>query len=363
MLRKFFPLPIRSLLVSGLLLIPPGRSQVIEAVENEHALIHLQGAPVDEGDLVIVNDPTGKHVGVVRIQKVIPPQALGRITRGHMAAGLPLQLYDKAAGVAAQRRGQPRQDLLTAYDPEKAKTRPASPADSPETRQPSAEKALPLPESETEISDADADQLEEGDMATSGSEGSGGQSTTQAEDTGFSTYLQQLKWGVMGGYNVYQQTVVVGTARENVNLNGGAFSFGLFADWKLHPMVAFRHTAGIDQFFVTGTSTTASCTGGSACQTTILYASVGSWLRVRYPDRQIAPWIGLGGNLMAPVQKTSSALEPGSITPLLLGLVGVGADWQVSENTMVPLQLDYSFWPTFTGVTTSAFTFRAGVTF
>ena len=190
-----------------------------------------------------------------------------------------------------------------------------------------------------------------------------GTSSKKNEDSDILNAAKKFKLGVLGSFSSYQQVVRMGTPTETVTMAGSSFSVYGFGDLPWGEYFGWRPYLGLDQFYVTGASTNNNCLSSNSCMTSVNFAVLGSLLKFRYPDSKVSPWIGAGGSIVHPIQKSSNAVQTTTINTMALGVVAVGVDWQAAETIMIPLQFEYDFWPSFTGITTSSFAIRTGIAF
>ena len=298
----------------------------VHKVEGEHALVDLQGKSAIEGDLLVAKSPAGENVGVLRVQKIIGERALGRVVRGKVQEGWSLDKH--------VRGGSPIEEPKYISPPAVAERKDAyEPEKEPEPLAEPEEKPAPVARGESKTKLAKKKSNDDPD---------------------------QWHFGAMIGYSMDNQTVVLGTSKTATPMSNTSINGYGFLDYKFNSYFDMRPFLGIEQFYVTGTNSAGDCTQNTQCSTTVQYATAGSWVRVKYPG-DFSPWFGIGGDYLHPMGKVSNALNTDSINPVIVGLIGVGIDWKITKQFIIPVLVEYGYWPEFTGVTSNWVSIRAGV--
>lgn len=175
----------------------------------------------------------------------------------------------------------------------------------------------------------------------------------------------QAYWGAMLGYsmatadiNLFDDT---GTAAGSVSLDGTGFSAKLLYDYPLFSAISFRGLAGMEQFNVGG-ATNATC--GGECKAEITYLTIDFWGRYIFNrDGTFRPWVGVGGWLIFPMTKDSTAIKESSIDNSNIFAIGGGFDYYLSESTYIPVQIEYQMYPKSENVEATSIAVRGGYAF
>ncbi len=341
-------------LLCALAITPLAHALRIHDIENDHALIDLEGqiAPA-EGALVVAKARDGRALGVLRVQKVIGEKALGRLIRGQMELGWKLEPHNPLAAAPSQPVAQAAPNPAPVAPPQ-------PPAAAAPTEPEKADVAETAPVDEMEETVADAGQQESADEPLDDASGS---NTAQIDLPEEPRKPEPLRFGALGAYTISQQRVSLGKPAVETSMTGAAFSGHGFVDWNFWDNASLRPMAGVEQFFVTGQNTNGDCNGNTSCATGVVYASGGAWLRYLILRDQIMPWIGVGSHFLYPLQRVSNAIQIGTIGGVMVGTIGGGVDIKFNERLMVPIQVEYAYWPQFANVNTSWISVRAGVAF
>jgi hypothetical protein len=187
---------------------------------------------------------------------------------------------------------------------------------------------------------------------------SGSDSSAESSEKTTDTY-----WGFMAGFSMASADVDLfdagGNPAGSVSLDGNGFSAKGLYDFPLFSSINFRGLLGIEQFNVSG-ATNASCTGSGKCETEIMYLTFDFWGRLMLSQGTTRPWVGLGGALLFPLSKSSTALKENSITNTNIFAFGGGLDFFLSPKTYIPVQVEYNMYPKSDTVKASSIVIRGG---
>lgn len=176
-------------------------------------------------------------------------------------------------------------------------------------------------------------------------------------------------WGFMGGASIDSMSATVnsatvqGTTVGSVNMSGMGFSGMALFDYELFNQVWFRGLAGLEQFNASGGNICGSL-NNSACNASIMYFSVDFIGRYIFATGAFRPWLGLGVELLlAPLTKSSTVLDPASISTSNVVAPQAGFDWYINPQMYIPVSVEYGFLPKSSNVTPTWIAFRAGLAF
>ncbi len=177
----------------------------------------------------------------------------------------------------------------------------------------------------------------------------------------------KLAFGFMVGYNSTSAEIKLPTTptATAVSLSGSGFSLKGIMDYPLLSWLNFRGLIGLEQFNVGGESNTAVGGCGGECTAEINYLTFDMWGRYLFSHDGFRPWIGLGFELMFPISKSATALDESSITNTSTSpaAFGAGADWQISQTSYVPIQIEYVPYPSTDDVKAGAIAAKIGYSF
>lgn len=169
-------------------------------------------------------------------------------------------------------------------------------------------------------------------------------------------------WGAIGGLSMDSMKVQVKSlaGTTTTNLSGQGFSGNAFFDYELFKQIWFRGFAGVEGFNVGGTSVCGN-SGKEACNASIYYISLNFIARYVFATGSYRPWLGGGLSMMFPASKSSSALDPSSISNTNVIQGAAGMDFFISKNTFVPFSVEYGILPKSNEVDASLIQIRLGI--
>jgi hypothetical protein len=154
------------------------------------------------------------------------------------------------------------------------------------------------------------------------------------------------KWGVLGGLAQNQMSIKL--AGTTTDYAGSSFHAMGFFDIPFSTNLVMRGKGGIYQFTVQKNS------AGASFNYLGLEGSLQYYLGNSF-------WLGGGGAFLLTASKSSNipGLDASSSTNSYF-FGGVGFDWRLGKNTVLPLALDYAMFPGSSGVSASSMIIRAG---
>lgn len=184
----------------------------------------------------------------------------------------------------------------------------------------------------------------------------------ESKSRGKKPSADQAYWGAMVGYTMAKADINLfddsGVKAGTVNLDGSGFSAKALYDYPLFSAISFRGMAGMEQFNVGG-ATNATCSG--ECKAEIMYLTIDFWGRYMFKsDGTFRPWAGVGGWLIFPMTKDSTAIKESSIDNSNIFAFGGGFDYYLSESTYLPVQIEYQMYPKSENVNATAIAIRGG---
>ncbi|WP_291516266.1 hypothetical protein [Bdellovibrio sp. ArHS] len=287
-----------AILVSG----PTSWSATISAVKGQKVLINLDGDSVLEGDeFFLINPATGKRSAIIRVKQVKGGKALGEVLRGRPGSGYTLQA--------------------------KAPSKMSAEVAANETQDDSA----PRP-----------------------------------TNTNLSRVLKD-SYGIVGGYLMNSMDADVSykdgfgiTQKASVKMSGSGFGVGGFYDYVFSPSLVGRGFAAIEQFNVSGSASSAACSGSTSCDAKINYLSMYGMAKWYPYIGKYRPWLGGGMGYLLAVSKSSTALNESQISTNSVFTFAFGTDVQLSRKNYVPVSLEYNMFPASSTVKASQILLKAG---
>ncbi|UXR63870.1 porin family protein [Bdellovibrio bacteriovorus] len=273
----------------------------VSAVKGQRVLINLDGDTAEVGDeFYLINPDTHKRIAIIRIKQIKPGKALGDVLRGKAVSGSTLQ----------------------AKAPSSMSADVTSPSES---------------------------------------------SSSVSNSSGFLRVLKD-SWGVTGGYlmstmdaDITYRDPGFGTVlKTSASMAGSGFGVGGFYDYALNSSLVGRGAAGIEQFNVTGSASSAGCQSSTNCDAKINYLSLYGLLKWYPLQDKYRVWVGGGMGYLLALSKSSSALNESQISTNQVFTVGGGVDVQMSRKNYVPISIEYNMFPPSDTVKASMISIKAG---
>lgn len=296
MTARFNTLVTSALLVVSFGFATPSYAVKVVKTKGKKVLVDGEGDSLEVGQIFLVKNDAGKSVGIIKLTKVARGKAVAILGKGVAEAG---------------------QNLV----PKKTKSGETAPPE-------------PMKEAKTRGKKPSADQA---------------------------------YWGAMVGYTMAKADINLfdgtGAAAGSVALDGSGFSAKALYDYPLFSAISFRGMAGMEQFNVGGASSAACSSSGAVteCKAEIMYLTIDFWGRYMFSrDGTFRPWAGLGGWLIFPMTKDSTAIKESSIDNSNIFAIGGGFDYYLSETTYLPVQIEYQMYPKSENVNATAIAIRGG---
>ncbi|WII71941.1 hypothetical protein QJS83_15870 [Bdellovibrio sp. 22V] len=275
----------------------------VSAVKGQKVLINLEGDVVAPGDeFYLINPSSDKRTAIIRVKQVKSGKALAEIVKGRAASGYSLQ----------------------------------------------AKAASPI----------------SADVPPPGSE----EDTSTKRDA--STHLRVLKdsYGVMGVITMNSMTADIryldsGTGilqTASATMNGNGFGVDGFYDYAFSRDFVGHAVAGIEQFNVSGSASSAACGGTTSCDAKINYLSFYGVIKWYLIQGKYRGWLGGGLGYLLAVSKSSSALNESQISTNQVFNANVGVDIQLNRRNYIPVSLEYNMFPSSDTVKASQMMIKAG---
>lgn len=179
---------------------------------------------------------------------------------------------------------------------------------------------------------------------------------------GGGTPFGDLTFGAVAGYAMDSQSVTVtsndGSTSETIAMSGSGFSLKGFGDMPVSGPIGVIGRVGIEQFNVSGSSTSL----GSR-KTSIMYATVDLMLRYNFMEGDIVPFGAIGLGIHFPLSKTSDVLNTQQVSSTSVFFFTGGLNYKLSETMYLTAMGEYGFFPPSNEVKTSMIAGRAGVGF
>lgn len=171
-----------------------------------------------------------------------------------------------------------------------------------------------------------------------------------------------LTFGAVAGYAMDSQSVTVtstdGSTSETIAMSGSGFSVKGFGDMPVSGPIGVIGRVGIEQFNVSGSSTSL----GSR-KTSIMYATVDLMLRYNFMEGDIVPFGAIGLGIHFPLSKTSDVLNTQQVSSTSVFFFTGGLNYKLSDTMYLTAMGEYGFFPPSNEVKTSMIAGRAGVGF
>jgi hypothetical protein len=201
------------------------------------------------------------------------------------------------------------------------------------------------------------------DMADSYTVGAAGPSSTASEtsSTRMGKNHQKGAWGVLGGYNMNSMTVKAQDS-SNVAMTGSSFSLYGFYQMPLEGSIGVRGLAGYENITAAGTTAnSANCTNSTACNVNISYLGLGALVNYTfYQNKKFDLWVGGGLSFLFAMSKSSNILDTSKVSMNQTVLGSLGFDYKLSKENFIPVNLDYSWYPSTNTSSASQIVLRAG---
>ena len=163
----------------------------------------------------------------------------------------------------------------------------------------------------------------------------------------------KLAIGAAFGLNNNSSTVQFSNPERTDNYAGTSNSFELIADYNIYNKLYLRGSLGMQNFFAGGDEKNTQCvdpeTGdiGLVCQIDLGYMNLDLWLRYQaFSFGRFDFWAGAGfGILFSPKYKTTTALKEEDLSTNTFMQVGAGADIKFTEKLYMPLWGEFGLFP------------------
>ncbi len=184
--------------------------------------------------------------------------------------------------------------------------------------------------------------------------------------------VKSIAVGAVGGINSGSMTVSkIGQdppGFHEASLSGMGFNFKGLIDYKLFNAVWFRGMVGMESLTLEDPSGPKKCgtqtTGFTkSCIVEISYATVDLHARYVFGLSSFRPWVGGGINLLFPISSTSTALKEDSIETANTFVGAAGFDYHMSPNWMLPVAVEYNYFPASDTVSASFIAARFGIAY
>lgn len=175
--------------------------------------------------------------------------------------------------------------------------------------------------------------------------------------------LSDLTWGVLVGYSLDSQDVnatSTSASAEGISMTGSGYSLKAFGDWPISGSLGLIVRAGVETFNVKGSSNTVYCGSSRQCDTAITYLSGDALVRYFFTEGFWSPYAAGGLGLHYPLSKSSNVLDVSRIAMTTVFFLTLGSNFNISESSYIPVQVEYGLFPPSNDVKTSIISVRAG---
>lgn len=292
-----------STLSAFLMLSNSAEAAKIAQVKDKRVLINLEGESTSPGSEFFVLNTQGKKVALVVIKQVKGDKALGEISKGTAKPGYSMAARGGAGGAST--------------------------------------------------------------------EAAAGSSSDGSSDSYYERKLNQRirngnSFGVVGSYLMNSMTAtfidsnLTSSTRVTASMAGSGFGALGYYDYMFSPSIAVRGMAGVEQFKLTGSITTPSCSGTLLCTVDLTYMSFYGYGRWIFLPGKYKSWIGGGFGYLYAVSKASSVLKQDQISANQIFTLAAGVDIRTSAKNYIPVSLEYGLFPSSDSVKASIIYLRAG---
>lgn len=188
---------------------------------------------------------------------------------------------------------------------------------------------------------------------------------TSSSSQGSSSSISNINsgWGVMG--NVYMNSMSAkflasGNRQLSVDLKGTSFGVTGLYDYRMSSKFSVRGLVGYDMYQLSGSTPLSDCTNSTTCTVSISYLSSYGIARYNITEDPTRIWVGGGLGFLLALSKTSTILNTDQISTNLVYMISGGADIKMSNNSFLPLQLDYAMFQGSDSVRANSIIIRAG---
>jgi outer membrane protein W len=143
-----------------------------------------------------------------------------------------------------------------------------------------------------------------------------------------------------------------------VPMTGSGYSLKAFADMPFSGGLGLIGRVGIEQFNLSGNSTTMG-----AVATSIMYATADALVRWNMTDGSFVPYLAGGLGVHFPLSKSSGILNVSQISSTTVFFLDLGADYSMSDSTYLTFHAEYGYFPPSNNITTNFIEFRGGIGF
>jgi len=185
------------------------------------------------------------------------------------------------------------------------------------------------------------------------------------------TSQSKLAIGFAIGMNQNSSQVTFSGANPRVDeYSGSSSSFEILADYKLYTKFHLRGSLGMQNFNAGGDPTNNQCTDsqnqtGQICLVDLGYMNLDIWLRYQaFQYGRFDFWAGAGlGILFSPKYNSTTALNEDDLATTTFMQIGGGADIKLTERLYVPLWAEYGLYPSSDTVKMTAVSFYFGLSY
>ncbi len=189
-----------------------------------------------------------------------------------------------------------------------------------------------------------------------------GSSTTGSSS--FSRGVSGKKMGVLGTY--LNNTMNARFSLDSVNYTASMSGTGLgvlgYYDMPIAKDFELRGMGGLEQFIAKESKTAAVCDAGTStnCNVNITYLSMYGMVKYKFIKGKTNYWGGGGLGYLLAASKSSTVLNTSQISTNQVFTLSAGMDMGLSGNTILPISLDYSLFPSSGTVSASMIALRVG---
>lgn len=169
-------------------------------------------------------------------------------------------------------------------------------------------------------------------------------------------------WGVSMAY--YSNGLKVDlTSTQSVSMSGSSFGIGGFYQYYLKPKISLHLDLGLKPFNVSGTANVALCNSTKDCQLKVNYIGGDALARYHFSTKSWSPWIGGGGSFQMAMSKENNVVDDSKIGMASSVLLSLGADWNISSKSKIPMMFNYYYYMASTNAITTQYALVFGYGF
>lgn len=179
---------------------------------------------------------------------------------------------------------------------------------------------------------------------------------------------KKLSLGFALGYSQNSSEVNFTNPSGTSSLSGSSMSYEVIADYMLYKNFGAKFSLGM-QNFLAEDSSNRRCVGSAGtltepCTVDLSYINLDIWLKYYFTQGSLNLWGGAGlGVLFAPKYNSTTAVKEEDLATTTLIQVGGGLDYRLSNKISIPFWLEYGLYPSSDTVTMNSISGYLGLSY